>query len=271
MIMSVCCMMEKKQESEYKSLLLFLAEDIYRCLYIYMDLINGKKENADMEVWVQEAGEQPELVLLRYYESFQIYSRDAGAELDSAVEIMERYRPKMVSGQQYVIKKLEGMAGNAYQAEYGYIYEINDKMRLQRCGEGPVVLASEADAAAIASLIDMEKGLGGHYSREKLEQQIKNRIRKKTGRSYIIREDGRIVAHTAAYAETEKYAVVSGTVVHPNYRDKGYYPIISSYIVQKLQEEGKRLFTFAVEPRMVEYHNKMDYKRGSYGRLMLQG
>ena len=89
-----------------------------------------------------------------------------------------------------------------------------------------------------------------------------------TGRSCIIREDGRIVAHTAAYAETERYAVVSGTIVHPHYRDRGYYPVISSYIAAKLAEEGKRVFTFASSPRMIAYHDRMDRRCGSYGKLM---
>lgn len=268
MIMSVCFMMVKKQASEYESLLPFLEEDISSCLYIYMDLINGEKENADMEVWAQEVGGKLELVLLRYYESFQVYSRSNDPKLYSVVEIMERHRPKMISGQQHIIKQLESMTGKAYQAEYGYVYEINDKTRLRSCGEGIVTLASEVDAAEIAYLIGIDQGLGGHYSREKLEQQIRSRICTGTGRSYVIRANEKIVAHTATYAETEKYAVVSGTIIHPDYRDRGYYPIISSYIVQQLNAEGKQSFTFAVEPRMVEYHGKMDDKKGSYGRLV---
>lgn len=254
--------------TQYEGLLSYLEEDIENCLYIYMDLVNGEKEKADMDVWVQGPGDDPEHVLLRYYESFQVYSRNGDLQSDSAVEIMKKYCPKMISGQQHIIQSLESTMGNAYQAEYGYVYEINDKMRFRSCGRDVVLLAVETDAAEIAYLIGMDEGLGGHYSQEKLEQQITNRICTKTGRSYIIREDGKIVAHTAAYAETERYAVVSGTIIHPAYRDRGYYPVISSHIVQQLKSEGKRPFTFAVDPRMVEYHDKMDHKRGSYGRLM---
>ena len=259
--------MRKKQESEYKELLPFLEENISSCLYIYMDLVNGKKENADMEVWVQEADGDPELVLLRYYESFQIYSRKADPDLGSTVEIIKSYSPKMVSGQQNIIKNIERAVQSTYQAEYGCIYEINNKTRLERACD--VEVAVESDAAEIARLIGMDQGLGGYYSQEMLERQIRNRIHTGTGRSYIIREKGRIAAHTASYAETEKYAVISGTIIHPACRDRGYYPIISSHIVQKLKEEGKGIYTFAVEPRMIQYHNKMDDRRGSYGRLML--
>lgn len=286
--------------TDYEPLLPHLEDDIENCLYIYMDLVNGEKECADMDVWVQGKKSRTELILLRYYENFQIYGKKCidSVEVAAVVQIMEKYKPKMVSGSENVIRALEktisgchgdgvavdicaeavvgqhciteklgDLAEGGYRAEYGYVYEMCSRGRL-RSAAGIVELAGEADVAEIAHLLGMDQGLSGHYLQEKLEQQIKNRIRMKTGRSYIIREKNRIVAHTATYAETEKYAIVSGTIVHPDCRDKGYYPIISSHIVQKLQEEGKRLFTFAVEPRMVEYHDRMDEKHGSYGRLM---
>lgn len=260
--------MRKKQEREYKELIPLLEEDISNCLYIYMDIVNGRKENADMEVWVQETDGDLELVLLRYYESFQIYGRKLAPKLEAVIGILKDYHPKMVSGQKNIIKNIEEILGDLYQAEYGCIYEINNKTRLERtCG---VDLAAEADVEEIARLIEMDQSLGGHYSQKKLEMQLRNRIHTGTGRSYVIREKGKIVAHTASYAETEEYAIISGTIVHPAYRDRGYYSIISSHIIQKLKEEGKRIYTFAVNPRMMEYHDKMDDRRGSYGRLMLR-
>lgn len=249
----------------YGSLLPYLEKDIENCLYIYMDLTNGKKENADMDVWVQGEESKPKLVLLRYHESFQVYGRTGLGNVAAAIQIMEDYQPKMVSGPETMIRSIAEQQGEIYHVEYGRVYEIRSERRLP--GFMNVERATEEDAAEIAHLIGMDQGLGGHYDEKNLAHQLQSRIRSKTGRSYIIRADGRIVAHTAAYAETEKYAVISGTIVHPSYRDRGYYPIISSYIARALQEESKRSYTFSITPQMMRYHDKIDRKCGCYGKL----
>lgn len=254
-----------KKITRYEPLLPYLEEDIENCLYIYMDLINGKKENADMDVWIQGEESAPGLVLLRYHESFQVYGRNGTGNIAAAIQLMESYSPKMISGPEAVIRNITGKNSGVYQAEYGGVYEIRSENRLPAFLD--VEKAAEQDTAEIAHLIGMDQKLGGHYDEKNLAYQLQSRIRNGTGRSYIIREDGRIVAHTAAYAETKKYAVISGTIVHPGYRDRGYYPIISSYIARALQQEGKRSYTFSITPQMMRYHDKIDRKCGCYGKL----
>ncbi len=251
--------------THYEQLLPYLEEDIENCLYIYMDLVNGKKEHADMDVWVQGEKSRPELVLLRYHESFQVYGRNGAGDMAAAVRVMGQFQPKMVSGPETIVRRLAEEANGIYQAEYGSVYEVCSENRLP--GYMNVERAAETDAAEIARLIGMDQKLGGHYDEENLACQLKSRMRSGTGRSYVIREGGRIIAHTAAYAETKKYAVISGTIVHPDYRDKGYYPIISSHIARALKQEGKRSYTFSVTPQMMRYHDKVDRKCGCYGKL----
>ncbi len=259
-------MFKKVTKERYADILKHLRQDISNCVYIYINLLNADRENADIEVWVQESGDKFEAVLMRYYESFRIYCKGTETDFDEAVSIMKAYEPKMIAGQEDVIEKLEQVMGGRYKAEYGGIYEIDSRKRLRNRFE--VELASENDAVDIADLIAADEGLGGHYSLENLEKQIRSRIEAGTGRSYIIRENGRVAAHTATYAEADRCAVVSGTIIHPDFRDRGYYPVISSYMAAKLNEENKTAYTFAVEPRMIEYHDRMDIRCGSYGRLI---
>lgn len=257
--------MRSTGKKEYSKLLPYLEKDIKHCLYLYMDLLNGEKEKADMEVWVQGRIEEPEIVLLRYYESFQIYSRYADINLQSAAEIMAGYHPKMISGPEPVIRKIAENNQTLYRAEYGAVYEVGEKKRLRISAN--TAPATESDVPEIVELICMDKALGGHYEKENLICQMRNRIHAGTGRSYIIREEGRIVAHTATYAETADYAVTSGTIVHPKYREKGYYPVISSHMEKVLKDEGKRIYTFALSPNMIHYHDTMDQRCGNYGKL----
>lgn len=99
--------------------------------------------------------------------------------------------------------------------------------------------------------------------------QLDERIQSKTGRSYIIRRNGEIIAHTATYAETGKIAVVGGTIVKQEYRNLNYYMLLSNHILQQLIEEGKTAYTFSITEKMIQFHKKIHTQCSEYGKLII--
>ena len=126
----------------------------------------------------------------------------------------------------------------------------------------------QADAKEIAELICSDEELGEPYTVENLTLQLAERIRTQTGRSYIIRENGEIAAHSATYAETEGIAVVSGTIVKAAYRNTNCYMILANYMMQELVKEGKAAYTFSLSEKMKDYLDKVHTRCGEYGRLV---
>ena len=258
--------MQIVQEYLYDSLCRFLEKDIEKCLYIYLNLLNYKREKSSICVYVDTV-DGPNVIMVEYHNSFQVFKRGdiLTSHMEEIVEIVNNKKPKMISGTTDLVEKIHIMTRNVYNIEYGGIF-LENKFRKVK-DEGLIVEATDKDAQKIAELIALDGGLGGHYVIPDLEWQIKARIRANTGRSYVIFENGKIVAHTATYAESDKIAVVSGTIIHPEYRDKNYYFILSNYIISQLVNEGKRVYTFAVDEKLYKYHIKTHQLCGTYARI----
>ena len=115
----------------------------------------------------------------------------------------------------------------------------------------------------------MDKEFGANYEVHDLARQLTERAETGMGRNYIIRKDGKIIAHIATFAETENIAVTSGLIVHPDYRNYPYGAMMESYLVNRLLEEGIKAFTFVNSTKRIKYLNALGMKMcGEYEKLV---
>lgn len=256
-------------KTEYKRIAQLIEADIEKCLYIYMNLVNYERENSSISVFVDDDKEL-NVIIVEYHNSFQVYEREVCSQkiTEEIVDLIMARSPQMIAGTNSLIEKLKTYL-DEYVYKNGGIF-LEDKYRTFP-DNGMVREAKIEDAMEIARLISSNKGIGSHYEILDLANQIEQRIKKKTGRSYIIKADGRIVAHTATYAQTDKYAVVSGTIIDSRYREKNYYLILSNYMIRKLTEEGIKAYTLAINEKMYKYHKKVHLMVGTYARLTRKG
>lgn len=253
------------RKSEYKKVLQILEPDIEKCLYIYMNLLNYEKEQSDIAAYVDDE-KKIKLIMVEYHNSFQVFEREKVSEniVSEVVDLIKEKKPWMVSGTLSFIDYLKKFL-KEYIYESGGVFFEN---RYHNVNDNGIICEAKAgDAMEIAKLIALDSGLGGHYNLEDLANQFRQRIISGTGRSYVIWENGSIVGHTATYAQTDKYAVVSGTIIHPDYREKNYYMMLSNYILRKISEEGIKPYTFAVSEKMYKYHSKVHTLCATYARL----
>lgn len=257
--------MREAGEQDKVRLLDYLRKGLQDCLYLYIDVMNYGMVSENMKVWVEEEQGEIVLVVMKYYDSFQVYSHSGQCRIERVLELLHQYPVAMISARRDIIQRMEGKLKD-YKAEYGVVY-LMDKYR--KIGETKKVqLAVQADAKEIAELICSDEELGEPYTVENLTLQLAERIRTQTGRSYIIRENGEIAAHSATYAETEGIAVVSGTIVKAAYRNTNCYMILANYMMQELVKEGKAAYTFSLSEKMKDYLDKVHTRCGEYGRLV---
>lgn len=259
--------MKIAEAGEKNKILEYLKKDIANCIYLYIDILNYGISSDNISVWIEEYNQDIQWIAMKYYDSFQIYSRNELCNLENLLPLIQTYKVSMISGPKRIIQQLHEKCG-LYQVSYGAIFFM-DKYRKIDSGP-PIEKAKEADVREIAKLICSDPEIGGHYEVENLAIQLADRIRTGTGRSYIIRESGKIAAHSAAYAETKDIAVVGGTIVSPKYRNTNYYMLLSNYMLQELLNEDKKVYTFAVSPKMINYHNILHKQCGEYGKLELE-
>lgn len=257
--------MRVAEEKDRERILQYLRGDLQDCVYLYIDIMNYGIVTENLKVWILEEAEEIRLVVMKYYDSFQIFSREDTFNAEAVTALLEEYPVTMVSGKKSMIEQLEEKCPD-YEATYGAVF-VMDRYRKIKSG-GAVVEATDADTLEIAELICSDKEIGGHYTPEGLAAQLAERINSGTGRSYIIRDKGKIAAHSATYAEAEGIAVVGGTIIAEEYRNSDYYMVLSNYMLQQLAEEEKKAYTFATSVKMIQYHCMLHTKCGEYGKMV---
>ncbi|MGN0375527.1 MAG: hypothetical protein ACI4EN_08515 [Butyrivibrio sp.] len=257
--------MKKAGEKDKERILQYLRKNLQDCVYLYIDIFNYGTCTDNMTVWFQEEEDEISLVVMKYYDSFQIYSYEDNFDVEAVRALIEDYPVSMISGRRGMIEKLANICPE-YETAYGAVF-LMDKYRTI---QSPIEIyeATEQDTTEIAELICSDSMLGGHYTPENLANQLADRISTHTGRSYIIRDKGKIVAHSATYAEAEGIAVVSGTIIAPEYRNCNYYMLLSNFMLQRLTAEKKKVYTFSLSHKMISYHERFHIRCGECGKLI---
>lgn len=256
--------MRLAEDRDRERILKFLRPDLPNCIYLYIDIANYGISTDNIKVWIDEKNSDVSLVLMKYYDSIQLYSSNKDCNIDPVVCILKQHPVAMISGERSVVEKLASYCPQ-YHPTYGEVF-LMDRYR-KVVPDMEIQEAEPEDTKEIAELICQDKEIGGHYTTQILAKQLEERIRTHTGRSYIIRENGVIIAHTATYAEADGIAVVGGTIVHDAFRNTNAYMIVSNYMLEQLAIEGKKAYTFSISPKMIKYHGLVHTKCGEYGKL----
>ena len=268
--------MRRAVQQDQGAILDYLKKAVTECIYMYIDILNYGVVSENLAVWLQEQSGQIELVVMKYFDSFQIYSHKRGIDVEPVLDLLKEYPVTMVSARRDIIEQLEGICSD-YSAAYGSVFDVGRTRRAFKALGGEKTCALEVtdavadDASEIAKLLCSDDAFRVNYQEEDLARQLAERIRTHTGRSVIIRMDGRIIAHDATFAEAEGVAVVSGLVIRPEYRGLGCYEALIHYLGEQLSKEGKTPYAFAISDKTVRYHRAVYTECGEYGKLVKTG
>lgn len=245
-----------------------LRKNIFGNVYLYIDILIYGIENESIMIWINKRNDEIKQVVLKYYNSFQIYSVETETDYSEIKTLVLKYKPAMISGQADSIRKLRESVGELYEETYGAILvqpytEIKEMIYIPK-------LATIEDIEEIACLIYSDKGIGGHYNLNELITQLKSRLKDKTGRNYIIRQEGKIVAHYATYAEAPEVAVMGGLIVSPKCRLKGYARFLHCYLSNILIGEERKAILFCHQDLKEMYLKFGAAIHGEYGKLTLK-
>lgn len=270
--------MRRAVQQDQEAILEYLKKAVAECIYMYIDIQNYGVASENMAVWLQEQDGQIELVVMKYFDSFWIYSHRRGIDVEPVLALLKEFPVTMVSARRDIIEQLEGVC-SGYSAAYGSVFDVSCFRRKFWAMDGgkqkqrafEVTEAVEEDAAEIAELVCSDDNFRVNYREEDLARQFAERIRTHTGRSVIIRMDGRIVAHNATFAEAEGVAVVSGLVIRPECRGTECYKTLVKYLGDQLMNEGKIPYAFAITDKTIRYHRAVYTECGEYGKLVRNG
>lgn len=258
--------MRRVTENEESTVLKYLQDHVSECIYLCIDLQKYGTKNPDALFWCSWENDEPDTVAMKYYDSFQIFSANEKWDTVSTAELIKEHPVMTISGKASMIEELSGLLPE-YTAAYGVIVEEADYREFRQFET--IREAVPEDAMEIARLMCTDQEFGDNYEIETLARQLADRMREKAGRSYVMWEDGKIVAHTAIFAENGEIAVESGLIVDAAYQSKFYGMIIHEYVKKQLAQEGKKLYGFRINDRMKRCTKAVDSDPvcGHYGKL----
>lgn len=234
--------MRSAKETDIPAILTHLKRHIADCLYMYIDIKKYGLENPNMKVWMDSDEKGVRLVVMKYHTSISVYSEEENWDVAAVVQIIKDEKVGSVTGRKDIIEKLHEALQDSYEASYGAVFQFTSYRDSDFDGE--IETAKETDTLEIAKLITKDEGIGGYYEIEDLAAQLAERIRTNMGRSYVIRENGKIIAHIASYAEFEDLATTGGLIVDPDSRNGIYGSVLEGYLVNQLWSDGFQVYTF---------------------------
>lgn len=216
-----------------------LKKNIAQCLYLAIDLEVCGLNNSNVTFYYDDEMEELPTVIMMYYDTIQMYAPLKNDDLSKYVEFIKELKPIAICARKDIVERLEPYFED-YKAEYGIVISDNNYMEFKQFDM--VRIARLEDVDSIVELMMATEEFSQNNTCDSLKKQLEERIRTGQGRSFVIEEDGKIVAHTAIYAEIGDAAVESGLVVHELYKKKFYGMIIHEYIKKILSQENRKLF-----------------------------
>lgn len=230
-------------QQDLNDIMAYFRRDIPNCIYMYIDIGKYGLDHPHMRVWLDRDENGLTLVVMRYYNSIQLYSLSENWDVESVAALINETQVSVVNGRVAMLERVLPLCPG-YALKQGEVYQFTD--HIHKASDVVVEHASSADYDEIARLVCADKTFA-HYTPASLAAQLREREESGMGRSVVIRRDGKIIAHIAVFADFGGIAVPSALIVHPDYRDYPYGSIIESALLMELLGEGKQVYTFVTE------------------------
>ena len=260
--------MIEAEEKDIDKIISYLKGNVQDCIYMYIDIKKYRLNNPAMKVWItKDQEDQINFVVMQYHTSISLFS--AGEEIPEKelLNLVEQIRPNSITGKKELVEKLHSSLESQYYAEYGFIFKYENFHDFG--GYDLVEKAEDKDTMEIARLVTSDEDVGSYYEIEDYAKQLQERMRAGMGRSYIIRDAGKIIGHIATYAELDDIAVTSGLKVDSTFEGRMLGAVLESYIVHRMREEGFSVYTFVINKRRYKLlKNMKNPVVGEYGKMM---
>lgn len=260
--------MREVQASEQKKILEYLAPHVEECLYLYLDIYWYGIGSDTIKVWCEDNGDDEyKFVVMKYFNCFQLYSKHNDFDPTVLLKLAGEQNVDRVFSRRDTIEYLQPVFGDGYIAEFGEILELN---KHRDFGEmyARIEQAAEEDLPEVTRLLLMDEENALSYNYDELLGTLQNLISSGMGRTFILREDGKIVATVSISAETDIFMIGAYTMVHPDYRHTLYGMLVDSY-VNRVIRGNKRLFGFVMDPRRIRMFKALGNKVvAEYGKLI---
>ena len=234
----------------------YMAGDYGKALYLYIDLLRYGCQTPGIRVYLTETEGKKTGLFLVYHGCLHCYSRDLDCAEADLAELFEIEKPHTV----FFCEELFDALGYRFAAPYE---QHRVKMfRAVPYHEGePVELeqASDAELDEVTRFLRQNEEYAALYTHEALCSQLRERLRDGYGRSFIVREDGRIIFHAATMAEEYPIAMGGMVLLDASRQGQGQGRRYFSAMYNRMIAEGFTIYSNNLDERAEHLHRSMGY------------
>lgn len=257
--------MYKCEKENEKEILEYIGKSYGQCLYLYVDLLKYGFDNENINVWFQKEDNEIKALVLQYYTGVHVFSKDVEFDVKKVVDLLKEINPSMICGMKWTLDKIKDYFDN-YEMEVGIVGELTNLKVYDTRG---CYKANAEEIKELAELLAEDESLGKPYGFDLLYKQLLERYEENFGRNFIYRENGKIVATASTYAEKGGVAVISGVMVHPDYRGKGLSKNVLSAVCDNLKNDGFDVFSYYYIPSATRMHQSVGFEPiGDWAKLV---
>lgn len=258
--------MIKATQKDMPRIMSYLEQDLANCLYMYGDLEVYGLEDPNISLWYSEKDGELNAVVFKYFRGSHVFSLKRNYDVDEVVDHLNSIGIDRVCSDGDTIRALHKKMGDEFTEEYGRTLKLSKYRRFKP--DVDIEVAEEKDAEQIAKFLMLHELYSESYTVEALYEELKDRIGRGIGRSFIIRDGERIVGHSSYNLETSKYAVEGLTLVHDDFRNTFYGIYLESHLINTAVDEGKVMYGMVFDEQRAKGFVKMGNEDvGEYGKM----
>ena len=226
------------KEKEIEQILTYIGENYKSTPYLYVNIIKYGLGTKKVNAWIDQSNNGCiEGIYLLYYDCIHFYTNDiTNYPIDRLVDFINNHRHRVIM--------LQGDIGDRINDTLETYYsERNHVIDMDKCGlesrDYMSEIAKREDIPEIVDLLMNDPEYINVYNYNVLLEQMLERYDGGFSRYFIVKMDNRVVATCSTYGEVDGFALVGGTIVHPEYRRRGFAGDVENYACYVLEKEEK--------------------------------
>lgn len=248
------------ENNEGNTILEYVGNEYYKCLYLYINLMKYGCQSDYTRAWkmLDDKGALS-LVALSYHSALHLFSKEMNFDRQELVGLVKEIKPSIICASADIIRIMNPLLKDlGFMAEYGHIGKyVHEK---QSSSSFFVQKAGLDEVREIAQLLYDDDDIGASYSFEDLVAQMKERLGDGYVRSYVIKDNGKVVAHLGTGAETEKLCTISYVITDVDYRGRGMSSALFAFACERLSAEGKEIYSVYYPENSRRLHHKNGFE-----------
>jgi len=221
----------------------------------------GDVENFDLDedfidIWKPEGNGEIEALLMRYFNSYQISAISDDYSEEMAEIIKGDPEALSLGGLQTNVQKMETYIG-FLSREKSSLAELRDETFTK---SEILYNAQKAAPEDIDDLFEFQRSISEFSLDERNRKSFGNEIITNTGRTYFIKEKGRIISSATVTAENSCNGMIIGVATDEGFRRKGYARACVARLCEEMMSAGKRVLLFYNNPTAGKLYKDIGFR-----------